>query len=514
MLFNFSNGSNKKQKIIIFGTGSGAIKFIKLIKNTHKIVCFMDNDIKKQGKNLNGVPIYHPNKIIDFPNLSVVVASEFYDEIYAQLQKNANFRYTNIIYYRALNVDIPILKKLQSASVKTIYDIICKTPRLVIPIVKPIFRLFRLNLAFVRSLDCEERYVIQPLRSTKQYVSFGPSFIDQKQNQMNVTLPPVALYQFSKCYMSINSRAFCIGHEVIIEKTHTISDKVAKYNKGHLIHHFQDSLAIVKVDDRHPIKRGILINGYYDQNYYHWIIDIIPQLAYISELNPEYKEYPILISDMANKIDSIRQLISFFNLTQDIIYLSHDNIYKVEDLLIVSSPNRCCPRIIGSAWSNSDFTYSREESIFHLRDLVLKECKDTNDSLPKKVFLAPSMKHRKYNREEVFRPLQALGFVKINPEKMTLIEQAMTFNHADIIVGPTGATWTNLIFAKNGAKALCWMAEEWGDFSAFSNLAKIIGVQLDYLTYAAGVDDHVDLYSQAYVVDNRAILDWAKRTTS
>jgi capsular polysaccharide biosynthesis protein len=510
MLFNIFS-KKKKQKIIIFGTGSAAIMYVKRIKKTHEIVCFMDNNTAKHGKKLNGISIFPPNEIVKFPNLAVIVASEFYDEIYAQLKENKNFHQTNIIYYRAMNSSKPALEKTKLLVIHLLQDLICNTPRPLIPIIRSILKRFSLNLVDIQSLDYALNHRELILRSEQEETVVGPNFINGIQNELRVTLPPVALYKFVDCYMSINSRGFAIANNIFIEKTHTISAKLAKYSKGHLIHHFQDKLALVRMEKKHSLPYGILINGYYDQNYYHWVIDIIPQLAYISELPEEYNNMPILISDMSIKIDSIKELLQFFDIDREINYLSHDHNYFVENLLIISSPNRCCPRIIGSARSLADYTYCRKESIDYIRNLVLKQFDSAKDIYAKKIFLAPSMKHRKYNQEEVFAPLQEFGFVKINPEKMTLIEQAKIFNYADIIVGPTGATWTNLVFAQHDAKALCWMAEEWGDFSAFSNLADIVGVKLDYLTYSAGVDDHVDLYSKEYVVNQHAILDWVKK---
>lgn len=507
MQFN-SFSKNKKKKIIIFGTGSAAVKFVKHIKKTHEIVCFMDNNTAKHGKKLNGIAIIQPNEIRNFPNISVVVASEFFDDIYPKLKENKNFYQTKIIYYRTLNTNKSFIEKISFSLTNKLKELICRTPITFINIARIFLKKSSLNLVNVKSLDNEDDYRVQLFRPGKKETSYGPNFINGGQKKMDVNLPPVALYKFQHCYMSINSRAFTIDNNVFIEKTHTISDRAAKYSKGHLIHHFQDKLALVRTDKKHSLNEGILINGYYDQNYYHWLIDIIPQLSYLKELSEEYQHIPIFISNMSLKIESIKEIIQFFNLDRKVHYLSHDNNYFVENLFIISSPNRCCPRIIGSAWSSADYTYCRKESINYIRNLVLKQFDRTDDIYSKRIFLAPSMKHREYNQEVVFKLLKKFGFIKINPEKMTVIEQAKIFNNAEIIIGPTGATWTNLLFAQYNAKALCWMAEEWGDFSAFSNLAKIVGVKLDYLTYTAGVDDHVDLYSKEYVIDQQAVLNW------
>lgn len=510
MMSNSSDFSKKKkEKIIVFGTGSAAIKYVKSVRKTHQVVCYLDNDPSKHEKMLNGVLILPPDAVKKFPSLNVIVASSFFDEIYAQLKENKHFNQTNVIFYRSLHTDRSFIEKTKLLISNNVKNLICNIPQFLIPLFRTILNISHYQLVNISSLEDDHRHRVLMLRPEQKDTSVGPNFVDRTQNKINVMIPAVGLYQFYNCQISMLSRAFKTdSSNIIIETIHTISDKITKYNKGHLTHHYQDKLALVRNEKNKIIQKGILINGHYDKNYYHWIVDIIPQLQYIQELPDEYKDFPILISEMSRKIKSIKELVSLYNIEQEIIYLPSTSDYIVQNLLIISSPNRCCPRIIGSAWSLADYTYCRRENIHYVRDLVLKQCNGSIEFLPKRIFLAPSMKYRKYNQDDVFTRLEKFGFVIINPEQMGLIEQALIFNSAEVIVGPTGATWTNLIFAKHNANALCWMAEEWGDFSSFSNIADKVGVNLDYFTYVAGVVDHFDLLSQEYVISPQVIEDW------
>ena len=76
---------------------------------------------------------------------------------------------------------------------------------------------------------------------------------------------------------------------------------------------------------------------------------------------------------------------------------------------------------------------------------------------------------------------------------------------ADLIAGPTGAAWTNLLFVEPGTRCLCWMAEEQREFAAYSNLAHAVGAELRYLTYATGVSDSERLYFMNYRLDPAAV---------
>jgi capsular polysaccharide biosynthesis protein len=69
-------------------------------------------------------------------------------------------------------------------------------------------------------------------------------------------------------------------------------------------------------------------------------------------------------------------------------------------------------------------------------------------------------------------------------EEYDIYEQAYLINQAKLIVGPTGAAWTNLLYASYGAKGLCLMSDSIGDISIFPNIANRVGFELFYFFYS------------------------------
>jgi len=70
----------------VFGTGVSAQSFVSnLISSETNVIGYLDNDASRQGKLLNGSPIYPPNqiKVLEFDY--VVIASQFIQPIYDQL---------------------------------------------------------------------------------------------------------------------------------------------------------------------------------------------------------------------------------------------------------------------------------------------------------------------------------------------------------------------------------------------------------------------------------------------
>ncbi len=50
-------GGNKKEKILIFGTGSGGINFFNSCRSRYRVIGFLDNNKQKQGEKLFGLMI-------------------------------------------------------------------------------------------------------------------------------------------------------------------------------------------------------------------------------------------------------------------------------------------------------------------------------------------------------------------------------------------------------------------------------------------------------------------------
>lgn len=73
-------------RIIIFGTGSGCEKLKNIFDyNIVNIVAYVDNNIEKQGKFFDKIPIIKPVNIKNYKYDYIVIASSYYNEICEQL---------------------------------------------------------------------------------------------------------------------------------------------------------------------------------------------------------------------------------------------------------------------------------------------------------------------------------------------------------------------------------------------------------------------------------------------
>jgi FlaA1/EpsC-like NDP-sugar epimerase len=101
-----NNPNKQKSKVIIFGAGeSGLITKRSLdrdIGTKYKVVAFVDDDIKKKGKTLEGIPIYHSSK------LDELLSNRDIDQLILSIQ-NLDKKKKQKIIEQALSYDLNLM---------------------------------------------------------------------------------------------------------------------------------------------------------------------------------------------------------------------------------------------------------------------------------------------------------------------------------------------------------------------------------------------------------------------
>jgi hypothetical protein len=71
--------------VVIFGAGAGGRRAAAYCRRARPIQFFADNDVRKHGTRVDGIDVRSPQDILDSPDVTVVVASIYADEIFQQL---------------------------------------------------------------------------------------------------------------------------------------------------------------------------------------------------------------------------------------------------------------------------------------------------------------------------------------------------------------------------------------------------------------------------------------------
>jgi capsular polysaccharide biosynthesis protein len=258
---------------------------------------------------------------------------------------------------------------------------------------------------------------------------------------------------------------------------------------------YEKSKCLLKKENKSEviIDEAISLIGNYSWNFYHMMFEILTKFRNIHESNISLK-IPVIIDKICLDIPQYLELINIFNNPKrEIISLKKGERYKVNKLYYFSKVNLIPPNYItGSEIKDCDTLFDLT-SLEYLRSKLLTH--GSRKDFPKRIFLTRknASNRRKYNEQEVFDVLKGFRFEEIIPENYSIADQVRMFNSAEIIVGGSGAAFTNLIFCSEGCKAIIFTYNEL-PFSGFSTLAKFAAVDLVYLTAVFGYDNSVDIH--------------------
>jgi capsular polysaccharide biosynthesis protein len=362
----------------------------------------------------------------------------------------------------------------------------------------------QIKLLPIEWLDENETNLRKTLETEEYGESYGPH-INGSQAMEKVLLPAIKVYCFKNASVSATSSSILTDNKIIIERAEAVDVQRCDFASGHIFMHGQKSALVINRPASY-LDQGIFLGGNGSWNYYHWMVEILPKLKYLQYLEEDYHDFPLLVSDDVDYIKTFREALDCIIKGRSIIKLDKNKTYLVGKLLYINAPNFLPFNFRhNEKMKISDFLI-RTSSINFLRNSLSTNFRNIpHVGIKKRLFFARQKEGREYNQEETYDLFRRHGFYKVFMEELSLRNQIELVSNAEIIAGPTGAAWTNLIFCREKTKCLCWMADGYGDFSAFSNLAKIVGVDLRYITYKKEAKSIQELNSLGYHIDAREI---------
>ncbi len=363
-----------------------------------------------------------------------------------------------------------------------------------------------IKLYAIEWLDQNKTNFIKILDPQEYVYSYGPQDSIGVQRAEKVRLPMVNIYHFENARISVLSSSILLDNKIIIERVEGVDVIRCDYSSGHVLIH--DSVnALVQNIQITNLEQGIFLGGNGAFNYYHWMIEILPKLQYLNELDKlGYEGFPLLVSEDVDHIKSFREALNIIAKDRPVLMLDRDKTYCAGRLVYINAPNSLPFNLRQNDKMRIADFLMRPSSIKYLRNqLFMNAGFPPTAKESRRIYFARRNERREYNQPEIFEIFRQQGFQKVFMEELSLKEQISLIYNAEVLAGPTGAEWTNLIFCREGAKCLCWMAEGFGDFSAFSNLAKIVGADMRYITFRTASNSTRGLYYKSYLVDANKI---------
>lgn len=231
------------------------------------------------------------------------------------------------------------------------------------------------------------------------------------------------------------------------------------------------------------IREGVLVAGYHSHNWYHWMAEILPTVSLLREAPEPLDSMPLLVPEHVTRQPTFREALEALSEHREVIPLPTATVAHVQKLAVVEAPVRCLPGFADGTPPSTKFDRWHYDAMQSYRRL-LRERLGVSEGVRPGLRIFIDRIHdpeRNYNRDAVLETVHKYGFSRFTGWDQSLREQAQLFAQAEVIVGPSGAGWTNIIFSDARAKALCWMTRGGEGGAWFRNLAHLSGADLKYL---------------------------------
>jgi hypothetical protein len=233
-------------------------------------------------------------------------------------------------------------------------------------------------------------------------------------------------------------------------------------------------------------------------NYAHWITEILPAIAAFCK-NPLSKEIPLIINHGLHK--NILQSLDLIVGSREVIFLRKNEKIYVKNLYVVSVAGYISfePRKINVPQSsNGSYHY---EALNYVRNTLKQKTLD-NKKWPKKIFLKRNSTNRSLtNSQEIEALLKKQGFEIYDFQNLALKDQIGLFSNADIIIGPTGAHFANIIFCNKNVNVYILISDSKGsNYKYWPNISSLFGIRVKYIIgLATSSPKSLDIHSDFYV---------------
>ncbi|WP_408913958.1 glycosyltransferase family 61 protein [Brucella pseudogrignonensis] len=213
-----------------------------------------------------------------------------------------------------------------------------------------------------------------------------------------------------------------------------------------------DILMQYKVGLNPTIKMGIHLFKEYEQNYFHFVTEVLPKLISYEKLCLDVSVPLLVSSDLDHRLYNLIDL--FKNPNRQVLRLERDVPYLVEKLFYISDLS-----LVRDVYDRSPVTsdtYLPEGLLNSISEKALSS-RSSSSRTPRrrKLFLTRQGIRRKIvNETELVDALIRQDFEIVDLSILSVKSQIEIFSSADVIVGGTGAGFTNLLWCDPGTKAV------------------------------------------------------------
>lgn len=248
-----------------------------------------------------------------------------------------------------------------------------------------------------------------------------------------------------------------------------------------------DSMFRVNIGRRSCLKDKPVVSllKEHSSNYYHWFTEVLPRL--IKVLESINSDDILLLVDRAvsaQGINALEKIMSnFSNIRYTIYYAEIGESFDCDELIYCTPLWLSLDNTTMLPHPESEFFVSKD-NLKQIRTLLIEAARNDDNNLPKerkKIYLQRlnNRLRRVTNIVDLEKLLLKRGFVFVDTARLSISEQVQLFNEAEVVIGVSGAAFTNILFMSARAKAISlYPSTQSTNYYVFQPLADVSGVEL------------------------------------
>ena len=346
-----------------------------------------------------------------------------------------------------------------------------------------------------------------PLPTATNLTWPAPNIINRPEERPPITaeLPSAYLAILENVVAFPGTRALLTPDNILLHDEIANPKSVDSPARIHTLARFEkhQCMTPLGVSSRTMLEEAIILSGDTDYNYFHWLVEALPKL-WLIEMAKVPLDVPVLIPTglHENLLLAMRRVLG----ERPYIAMLPDIGVKVKKLWYPSDLGR----VLDSLWTpvreDYDIVVSRE-GIRYVRDKLAPPAAPAT----RKIYVERASSTRQLlNEPELIEALRREGFEILNPARVTLDEQIELFSQCRLIIAPTGAAMTNLMFTQPGTHALIILAEnKQSNLNIFNHVGEAAGATVSFCLGERAYTEHsLPSTHDDFTVDIATILNW------
>ena len=322
---------------------------------------------------------------------------------------------------------------------------------------------------------------------------------DVYPNEKSGTIKMPASYEFPEVFVTTISNATVTGLSNFVHTNQAIighnlfrisHDYTSEELHGRLYVNAKEQLVtrLSSIKTGVTIDQGVLFTDAVSTNYAHFMTELLPKVFAYTQSHPN-KATPLII-DYELHINLMQALEMVVGEDAQLIGLEKGEPLQVKSLQVVSACGYVPfeRRLRTNHFTDHSHGVFSPSALFGMRDLIKSKVAKLSSNTEanathKKIWIKRNATYRNVsNADEIQSALITQGFMVIEPEKLSFVEQVTIFSNADVIVGATGAAFANLIFCKPETKIIVLISDYKNMiYGYWPNMASAVGNKVTYV---------------------------------